>query len=189
MFHMYKEKTMKLKANGYIVQRATTNTYHGVEGDNWYLNYESDNQEFESYFDEYIDMSWCDEQFVDCCTDLNYLESYISESKKLNIPYRIILCETERDNPSIVVQGEAKLLGYDYAYSGGSYYSSVYNDIFFQRIPELGNFLLNENGLFSTEEELRKFITRREELKITMQDQFEEGDFIIYRLSEVIKLR
>ena len=180
---------MNLKTNGYIVQRANANTYHGVEGDNWYLNYESNNQKFEQYFNEHIDKSWCDELFVDCCTDLDYLESYISESRKLNIPCRIILCETERENPRVVFQGESKVLGYDYAYAGGSYYSCIYNDIFFKRIPELSDFSLNENGLISTQEEIKKFITRREELEKTMHEQFEEGDFVIYKLSEVIKLR
>lgn len=38
-----------LYENGYIFQRVTSSFYRGVDGDNWYLNYCSDN----SYFEEF----------------------------------------------------------------------------------------------------------------------------------------
>lgn len=47
-------------------------------------------------------------------------------------------------------------LGFDYAYPGGSYYSCVFNDI--GRIPELKDMSLNEFGLLSSIEEVKKII-------------------------------
>ena len=36
--------------NGYIIQRATSSKYHGIDGDNWYLNYCSGNPYFEEFY-------------------------------------------------------------------------------------------------------------------------------------------
>ena len=40
---------LNLYENGYIFQWATSSIYRGVDGDNWFLNYCSDN----SYFEEF----------------------------------------------------------------------------------------------------------------------------------------
>ena len=83
--------------------------------------------------------------------------------------------------------GQARsVLGYDVAYSGGSYYSCVLNDVVSGRIPEFQNVRLNENGLFSSYEEAEAFLKQREEQeKATTEYIFEKGDYVIYRLTEV----
>ena len=77
-------------------------------------------------------------------------------------------------------------MGFDVAYSGGSYYSCVLNDIVSGRIPEFQSVRLNENGLLSSYEEAELFLRQREELeKATTEYIFEKGDYVIYRLTEV----
>lgn len=179
---------MILTNNGFIMQKYDTNIYQGIEGDNWYLNYLSSSSMFEDYHDSNIDLSWNDNRYLECCTDFNYIKTYIEESKKLNIKYRILLCETEKPLPTInKIQGmESYVLGYDYAYPGGSYYSCVLNDIVSGRIPELKNYKLNNVGLFDTEKEVTQFGEYRKELlKVYNDNFFEKGDFIIYKISEI----
>lgn len=180
---------MILTNNGFVIQKYDdTSIYQGIEGDNWYLNYLSLNSMFENYHDSKIDMSWKDNRYVECCTDFNYIKDYIEESKNLKIKYRILLCETEKSLPTInEIQGmESFVLGYDYAYPGGSYYSCVLNDIVTGRISELRDYKLNNAGLFDSEKEIMQFIEHRKELlKIYKDNFFEKGDFIIYKLSEI----
>lgn len=79
-------------------------------------------------------------------------------------------------------------LGYDYADSGGSYYSVVLNDVISKRIPQFANIHLNGYGLFETYENIVDFIRLRESLKKTECSQegyLEEGDFVIYELYEI----
>ena len=104
-----------------------------------------------------------------------------------NINYRIILCFTTRKFPKMVNLNEEELfLGYDYAYPGGSYYSAVLSDVASKRIPEFNKYKLNKYGLFDTLEELTKFIDERKAIKDNSIDyDFEEGDFIIYKLYEL----
>ncbi len=82
--------------------------------------------------------------------------------------------------------GDGEFLGYDYAYSGGSYYSAVLNDIVSKRIEEFSNIRLNKNGLFESYEEISKFIEARNRIKNYISDMvIEDGDFIIYKLCEI----
>lgn len=178
---------MDLNYNGYIVQRKNKNKYQGVEGDNWYLNYEGRANYYQSYYNEMIDLSWKDNKRVDCCADFDYVIKYGQESKELNIEYRVILCETEKSYPIVKPEYPTLFLGYDYAYTGGSYYSCVYNDLYERRVTEFEMMQLNKNGLFDTEEDIKKFINKRNDLKQKYNEsRFEKGDFIIYRLSEVM---
>lgn len=174
--------------NGFVMQKYDTNIYQGIEGDNWYLNYLSSNSMFEDYHDSKIDLSWNDNRYVECCTDFNYIKAYIEESEKLNIEYRILLCETEKPLPVItkIQSMESYLLGYDYAYPGGSFYSCVLNDIVSGRISELKNYEINNFGLFDSVKEVTQFIEHRKELlKIYKDNFFEKGDFIVYKISEI----
>ena len=174
----------KLKENGYIVQRVSESGYRGIDGDNWYLNYCSEDTYFANFHATNIDNS-----FVECCTDVEYLQRYMEESKKLGISFRILLCSTRRPEPALGEKqvGHAdNVLGFDVAYSGGSYYSCVLNDVVSGRIPEFQNIRLNGNGLFSSYEEAEAFLKRREELeKATTEYIFEKGDYVIYGLTEV----
>lgn len=178
-----------LKKNGYIIQRRSESNYCGVEGDNWYLNYCSDKKCFEEFYNANIDKSWSDLNYVDCCSDVEYIRCYINESLLLGIKFNILLCSTNREKPILEKSNlgqRGKVLGYDYAYAGGSYYSCILNDIISGRIEEFKQIHLNENGLFDSYEEVEEFIMYREKIKNENQDYiFEEGDFIIYKITEV----
>ncbi len=179
---------MLFRMNGYIIQRIIDSYYKGVEGDNWYLNYCSKDTYFENYFKDNIDNSWTESNFVDCCNDDVYIQKYIQESRKIGIKYRVLLCSTCKENPKMInsMTGDGEFLGYDYAYSGGSYYSAVLNDIVSQRIKEFSNIRLNKNGLFESYEEISKFIADRNRIKNYISDiVIEDGDFIIYKLCEI----
>ena len=178
-----------LYENGYIFQRSTSSFYRGVDGDNWYLNYRSDNPYFEEFYNKHIDNGLANPKFVACCTDAEYMRCCVEESKNMGISFRILLCSTNRQAP---VLGETRLgqagrvLGFDVAYSGGSYYSCVLNDVVSGRIVEFRQLTLNENGLFATYEEAEAFLNQREELeKATTDYIYEKGDYVIYKLTEV----
>lgn len=178
-----------LQYNGYIIQRKPISNYCGIDGDNWYLNYCSDKSYFENYFDENIEKAWANLNFVDCCVDNEYMRYCIEESLKLGIEFRVLLCSTSKKAPRLekIELGQVgNILGYDYAYSGGSYYSCILNDIISGRIKEFSKFHLNENGLFDSYEEVEKFILCREKMKDKNSDYvFEDGDFIIYKITEI----
>lgn len=180
---------MDFNYNGYIVQRENNNDYRGVEGDNWYLNYESDDDFFRVYYDNKIDKAWENSYYVDCCADKSYIEKYIQESNKLGIRYRVLLCMTCKEYPFIDEQHKyqnSNFLGYDYAYSGGSYYSSVLNDIVSKRIDEFKAIRLNNYNLFEDYGAIKKFSTLRNEIMLKdKENRLEKGDFIIYKLYDV----
>jgi hypothetical protein len=191
-------------SNGFLVRSKSNflnQTYFGVESyDNWPLNdlfFEKKTEElayFEEYFNEYIDISWTGDS-VDVCCDINFIKRYIKECNKNNIDVEIIFCKTTLKKPicgyEIATNQEEKLfIGYDYAYPGGSYYSCINNDIVSGRISEFKKFKLNKYGLFEKLEEVNEFINKRNELKDYLpQNTFEEGEFIIYKLYNMIDLK
>ena len=178
-----------LNNNGFVFQRKSELNYKGIEGDNWYLNYYSDDPYFADFYDHNIDKAWNNMEYVDCCIDEKYIKKYIEESVKQGIDFRILMCSTCMSKPTLKKGEKFKLgdvLGYDYAYSGGSYYSCVLNDIISQRIKELRSIQLNKNGLFNTYEEAVSFGNYREKLRMNSDDyNFEEGNFIVYKITEV----
>lgn len=180
----------KLYKNGYIFQRATSSTYQGVDGNNWFLNYCSDNTYFAKFHEATIDNGIGNPESVECCVDVGYIQKCAKEAKNLGIPFRVLLCATNRQQPVLDTTDFCfveKELGYDVAYSGGSYYSCVLNDVVSGRIPEFQCIRLNDNGLFSSYEEAEAFLKQREELeKATTEYIFEKGDYVIYKLMEVV---
>ncbi len=79
-------------------------------------------------------------------------------------------------------------MGYDYAYSGGSYYSAVLNDIVTKRIPSFSHINLNSYGLFETYDKIIYFIKQRKAMKRkehTQKEYLEEGDFTVFELYEL----
>ena len=100
-----------------------------------------------------------------------------------------MLCATCRNFPVLdkVELGRAReVLGYDLAYSGGSYYSCILNDIIDGRIKEFEEIVLNENGLFNTYKEAEQFRKiRNKMIKSDSEYTLERGDFIIYEITEV----
>jgi len=180
----------KLIDNGYVVQRKGISDYYGIEGDNWYLNYCSENSYFENFYEDNIDKSWNDARYVDCCTNEAYLKNYIEESQKLGIEFNVLLCSTCKEFPyleELRLGNERKVLGYDCAYAGGSYYSCVLNDIISGRINAFCNITLNDNGLFNCYEDAEMFLKYRNRIKCeNVNDIFEDGDFIIYKITKII---
>ncbi len=171
--------------NGLIFQKKSNISYKGVDGDNWYLNYDYPNI-FNDIFENDIEKSWYDDQFVDVCGDWTFIYKYYKLSEEKHINYRIILCKTKRKYPIIhgLSEDDSHFLGYDYAYPGGSYYSAVLNDIHLRSVEGLNHFRLNKNGLFEYEEEISEFISKRTSM-IAENADLESGDFIIYKLYEV----
>lgn len=142
-----------------------------------------------NYYCENIERSWADDNYVDCCEDINYINKYVEVCKKANIDFIIIFCETQdkfpiwKSNNNENIEDKLEFLGYDYAYAGGSFYSCIFNDVVSKRISELSSIQLNQYGLIRTEEEMGNFIKLRGKLKLTMPPYtFEEGNFIIYKL-------
>lgn len=182
--------------NGIIIQSIKENGYRGVDGSgfsvnsavNWYLNNYEDCVEFEEYYDEFINKTYYiteEKSFVAVCNDWKYIDKYILESKKKEIPFRIILCETEIAEPIMELPEQLQLefLGYDYAYAVGDNYSAVYNEIPFV----FKNFQLNQNGLFETEEEIKEYIRQREIYEAEHPKYtLEVGDFVLFKLYEVL---
>ncbi len=180
------EKGNAVMVNGIIIQRKCSNIYKGVEGDNWYLN-DKYPEIFEEYFDENVEKAWYDDEFVDVINDESIIKKYIELSHDEDIEFRLILCETIKKRPcfvSVSKYRKIKFLGYDYAYTGGSYYSAVYNEICLGSFDEFKHFELNENGLLQNEDEVINYIRFREKM-ISCGKNLELGDFIIYRLYEV----
>lgn len=173
--------------NGIIIQRNQIGRYKGVEGDNWYLN-DKYPELFEEYFCENIEKSWYDSDYVDVCTDIHFVEKYIELSGLNHIKFRVLLCETEKEKPNIQnMVWNTRFIGYDYAYLGGSYYSAVLNDICSGRIEQFNDYILNSNGLFDDIINLKDFISQREHYKRQYGNQLiEEGDFVIYKLHEIV---
>ena len=92
----------KLVLNGYIIQKAKDSYYRGIDGDNWFLNYCSDNIYFAKVHEHTIGNSMDNPERVECTADV--------------------------------------------AYSGGSFYPCVLNDVVSGRIPEFQTVRLNEKG-------------------------------------------
>ena len=123
--------------------------------------------------------------------DDKIIQKYIDISNKESIKYRILLCETNRNNPQALnLKWKRKsFLGYDYAYPGPDYYSAVFEDLCIEnRKINLGfaSFNLNKNKLFETYDLVNKFAIEREKVMKSENGQcLEKGKFIIYKLYEV----
>ena len=162
--------------------------YQGIEGNNWYLNYDNVNG-LEEYFEENIEMAWQNSDYVDVCNNIEYIQKYIYYSKLKKINFRILACITDKKLPRMILPDEMsiKFLGYDYAYSGGSYYSAILNDVVSKRILKFADMSLNRSGIFETYQQVIDFIDYRNSMKkidCSGKEYIEEGDFVIYKLYE-----
>lgn len=190
MFHINKIlEEEKMNINGFIIQKKNETFYQGVEGDNWYLNYDY-SDEMDLFYEENIAKSWENDNYIDVCNDIKYIHQYINVSRDRDIEYRLLLCMTDRDLPRMTLSTEMNLyfLGYDYAYAGGSYYSAILNDIISRRIPAFYNVQLNSYGLFETYTGVISFVNARQKIKrveCSKKEYLEDGDYVIYKLYEV----
>lgn len=186
-----------LKYNGFIVKRIDSefslkyDTYRGIEGDTWPIDSYSDIKErsqltkITDYLDHNVFQSMYDNDYVDLCNDVNFINSYIELCLNLDYKIEVLLCETEKSQPQICNSIENKddflFLGYDYAYREPSYYSCVYHDT--KRFDEMSKLKLNQYKLFSDIESLEAFISSRNELVGKYPpNMFERGEFIVYKI-------
>lgn len=169
-----------------VISKKECRKYQGVEGNNWYLN-DLYPESLGKYFDDYIDKAWCTPNYVDVCSEEAFINAYIELSRSRDIKFRMLLCETEKPYPRIdKISWDKKFIGYDYAYSGGSYYSAVLNDICSRRIEEFADIQLNEYGLFSEIDGLNKFIKSRNLFaQASSEYVIEMGSFVVYKLFEI----
>ena len=176
--------------NGIIIKRRTECSYRGLDscarevGENWYLC--DDDAEFEEYYDEHIGLTYYnieDGSRVSACTDTDFIKRYCEESKKRGIPYRLLLVESDIPEPDMDDPPKDRVfLGYDYAYTGGDYYSAVYEEVPIV-FPHLK---LNGNGLFGTIEEMNAYLAEREEFVRTHTPlTLEVGDFAVFGVWEI----
>lgn len=178
----------KYYRNGVVVQKKSSDIYKGIEGDNWYFNALLDPEnELVKNYSKYVEISEGIDEILDVCINNEYIKEYILSSKKMGIDARILLCETMCHLPQYNADNfKLKFLGYDYAYTGGDYYSVILNDVVSQRIEAFRGIQLNENGLFNLEEELDMFIKKREEfVRLDRKLLFERGGFEKYKLYEI----
>lgn len=90
----------------------------------------------------------------------------------MGIRYRVLFCETNKIFSQISdaqVCLKSPFIGYDYAYTGGSYYSCVLNDIVSKHIVVFKYIQLNAEGIFDKYEEVKEFSELRE--KMVIQDE------------------
>lgn len=170
--------------------------YLGVEGDCWNIDEDTEGlnkQEIDNirdYVYRNIESSWYDEQAIDGCNSIKFLNKYLDACINAQINFLVLYCKTNRTMPSyrqVDTTDNFRFLGYDYAYPGGSFYSCVFNDLYSRRIYELHNIELNEYGLISSEEMLIQFVERRNELvKYDQNSLFEQGHFVTYELWQYI---
>jgi hypothetical protein len=184
----------KFYPNGFLVkeQLKQYQNYVGVEGGCWPLNLDdqrlgkAERIYFSDFINSKIELSWKNPEYVDVASEWDFVKQYSQECKQKQIQPIILFCETTRLYPQCVPSANTmerfEFIGFDYAFSGGSYYSAVFSDVFTRRIKEFFCFELNEFGLFSKEEEITKFIEARSSLRDVPQSRLEQGDFIIYKL-------
>lgn len=185
--------------NGFLVTMQPTDIqppiYYGV-----------DNQAWPAEFDKtvYPQLSNIAD---DCLTsfetplllDADALQSYLELCVCQDIPVRVLYCEvlsTEQQRYDSALHNRfatpSSLLGYDYAYPNGDYYSAVLNDLITRDLCFRVNFRnrLNPYGLFSLLKDMTEFIAERELMKSFLKPEekgtlFEEGFFSIFRLFRV----
>lgn len=186
---------IELYSNGILLRTADKiyGNYLGVEGDCWTIDEDTEGIEqqegeyLNNYCSENITLSWTDDNVVDVSCNVDFTNRYINAYKKANIQFEVLFCKTNRQLPSYTLdieeQGNFKYIGFDYAFSGGSFYSSIFSDLYSNRLPGLFDIKLNEYGLINSEKDLIDFVRRRE--KLSMKDKegmFEKGLFTIYKL-------
>lgn len=178
--------------NGIVFQKLSDDAsgYRGIDGldysDNWYLCIIPGLEDIEKYYDENIEMTYYDIGDGECiaaCTDMEFIKKFAEISRRLKNEFRILLCETEVPRPVMEMpKCGKKFLGYDYAYTGGNFYSAVYHEI-----PSVfPQFELNENGLFATLAEMERYLSARAEFEACHPPlTLETGDFVVYKLWEL----
>lgn len=165
--------------------------YYGIEGDNWPIDKYSENLDksdinfIKEFIYENVDNVAEYNRCTAVCNDIDFINYYIDCCYKANFIIDIFFVETELSSPICKINPigneNFEFLGFDYAFPADDYFSSIFQE--YKIISQFGNFVLNENGLFSTEEQIQEYIQTREELKNTeFKTYLEQGKFIIYKV-------
>ena len=123
------------------------------------------------------------------CTDLNFLNQYISICNKINLPIEVlscVVCEEEGIDEKEFNVEQYFFLGYDYVLKE-SCYSPLVQEI--ECIKEFYNIKLNDNGLLETYSEVLQFVHARKKAKERNNGiGFEFGeDFVDYHIVALFK--
>ncbi|KAA8998361.1 hypothetical protein F4V43_16545 [Paenibacillus spiritus] len=188
---------IELYSNGLIIRTIDKihEKYLGVEGDCWNIDEDTEGIDpnegkfLNNFCSKNINISWSGDDIVEASADINFANRYVNAYLQANLQPLVLLCKTNKTIPTFHMDIESRangnliFIGFDYAYSGGSFYSCVFSDLYTKRIPELRDIDLNAYGLINSEEELTNFIERRNELIIKDEaSRFEAEEFTIYKL-------
>jgi hypothetical protein len=186
---------INFNSSGFLVQTKSVG-YKGfyglLEDDIWPLDLTNEkNQELKKYFYDFIHLAWKDDNRVDLCENHDFVKKYYKACNDEEFNTDIKFCMASKNQPNInpsqikkIIQN-AEFVGYDYAWSGGDFYSAVFSDVFTKRITGLMDLNLNQYGLFDTEESIVEFVKRRNKLIEVSSDpiaEFEGGDFCYYKI-------
>lgn len=121
--------------------------------------------------------------------------SYYVNCIESHIPARLLFCQCSGEASGFPAQSlphtlRLKLLGYDYAYPSGDYFSSILNEVLYGKSGLAGEWeeRLNQYGLLASEADVSAYIKRREQLVQECGEEaafFEKGTFSVFRLFEV----
>ena len=184
---------MEYTSNGFIVTEGPELVngigYYGVDTNVWPIG-----QTFSSQLaTEIKEIAYVDLAFP-LLIDLPSALQYYSECNRLGISPRLLYCETECKNSSVVISEFCNstyctFLGYDYAYPSGDYYSAVANDIIYRKdeFSIKWKTYINQYGLISSEKLIQLFAIERMEAlqKNPNALSFETGNFVIFRVFSV----
>ena len=184
----------KLHNNGFIIKKETEYKFYGLTDDIWPIDLDTPKLEKQvkkklfDYCESNVRRSWENDKVVEVSNNIDFINQYIYACELADIKYQILFCCSEKEIPQINISSQDLyekfvFLGYDYAYPGGSFYSCIYNDLFFKRVHQFNCFRLNQYGLFNNEKDLINFIDLRIELqKKSSIHLFEKGDFVVFKL-------
>lgn len=170
--------------NGIIVQgntvqryfdtpdRPEETVYQGISRyESWPLELETDadSRFLTKYLKEkYLFRLYSDNKpLVDCIRELAIAREYLQCCRRKSLPVRVFAVGSHQPFPMDQVPKGLTFLGYEFASCQGNFSSITYDDFFFCNLdPEYRQFadLLNENGLFSSEEDLRRSVKKRIEI-------------------------
>lgn len=181
---------MKTSISGYLVTEgpeAISNIcYSGVDTNAWPIGLTHLSELApEMYEKTYIDSSY--PLLIDLPSAIQYCSLCINDGKSP----RILYCEVIDKNSTIGIPDHRvsscyTLLGYDYAYPNGDYYSAVANDIIYSKgyLRHKWRKYLNEHGLFSSKDQIQLFVQERTALsnKLANTLTIELGNFVIFRV-------
>ena len=188
---------MKYKSNGFLVvsPSKTINgiSYCGVDTDVW----PADEWLFSDPNSPRHEYSVIDYEKV-FLLDMGSAAKYYEYCLSKGIHARLLYCESTTEgtfyekNSFFDSLDKVLLLGYDYAYPNGDYYSAILNDIIYRDLDFSRKWKpqLNKNGLFSSFEVVSSFSKDRERTSILANNGspypvYELGQFSVFRIYQI----